>query len=79
MCKIVKIVVGRIGSRTTRLGVFLPIGRLFSLGSFFNTEVAQILGLFLPRYKLCINYNKIQGLAHFRRFFLKLILSPCGS
>jgi hypothetical protein len=42
-----------IGDRVTRLGEFLPVVRLFSLGSFFKiTEVAQIFGLLFSMVKL---------------------------
>jgi hypothetical protein len=46
--------------RVTRLGEFLPFGRLVSLGSFLNIKVAQMFG---PRSKLIINYDK-NGLGH---------------
>jgi hypothetical protein len=49
----------RSSSRVDRLGKFLPIGRLFTLGSFWEiTEVPQILWYFFQWYKLRINFDK---------------------
>jgi hypothetical protein len=43
----------------TRLGEFLPIGLLFTLGSFLKiTEVVLIFGLFFGRRKLGIYFDQ---------------------
>jgi hypothetical protein len=65
------------GIRVTRLGQFLPIGWLFTLGSVLKlTKVAKFLGLLFPRYQLCINFDKKWVGLHFGRLFHKLIRSP---
>jgi hypothetical protein len=56
--------------RVTRLGEFLPNGRLFALGSFFeNHKVAQFFMLLFPKYVLCNNLDKNWFRLHFGRFF----------
>jgi hypothetical protein len=46
-------------TRVTRLGNFLPIGGLFSLGIVLKlTEVAQFFGYLFSRYQLCIIIDK---------------------
>jgi hypothetical protein len=55
-------------TRLTRLGDFWPIGRLFSLGSFFITEVWQIIMLLFMQYKLSTNFDQEWVGLHFGLF-----------
>jgi hypothetical protein len=62
----------------TRLGKFLPIGRLFTLGSFFeNCRIIPHFGQLFPRYKLLIDFDKYCVVLQFGQFFHELIWSPC--
>jgi hypothetical protein len=61
----------------TRLGEFLPIGRLFSLSSFFLiTEVAEILGLFSDGKNYVGTTFARNMLSYILGDFFKLIWSP---
>jgi hypothetical protein len=63
-------------SRVTRLGDFLPIGYVFTLGYFIYLS-CRILGYFLTRLRfVCTNFDKKWVGLHFGRFFHKLIWSP---
>jgi hypothetical protein len=57
------------------------IGRIFAQGVIATLssfiKIAEVDQIFLPKYKLCMNfYTKMAGL-HFGRIFQKLIWSPC--
>jgi hypothetical protein len=43
-------------TRVTRLGEFLPIGRVFDLGSFLNQEVAQTLGYSISMAQVMLEF-----------------------
>jgi hypothetical protein len=45
---------------------------------FGNYKVAQNLATFFPKKKFCISLNLKWVRPHFRRFFHKLIWSPCS-
>jgi hypothetical protein len=71
---------GNRGARVTRLGEFSTIGRMFTLGRFFENyrSKAKFLVLF-PPFKLYIIYvlTKIVGL-QFGLLLHKIIRSPCS-
>jgi hypothetical protein len=46
------------GERRTRLGEFSPIGRLLTLGMFFNYKSIQNLGYFFNGKNIFINFGK---------------------
>jgi hypothetical protein len=48
---------------------FRTLGGCFLWSFFLITEVAQILRLFFPQYKLQVNLDKKWVGRHFRRFF----------
>jgi hypothetical protein len=66
-------------SRVTRLGVFLPFGRLFTLWIFVKKYWSRAIALsyFLHQKGWGLILKKWVGL-HFGRFFNKLIWSPCS-
>jgi hypothetical protein len=68
---------GCIAFRVTSLGEVSPMGDCLPLAVFLNAEVAESFALctFLPKYRLCINFDK-KGWAIFWAIFQKLIWSP---
>jgi hypothetical protein len=59
---------GNVISRVTRLGEFLPYGRLFSLGSFLKMiKVAQIIGLLFSTGQDRYDFGHKMGWAFFTK------------
>jgi hypothetical protein len=48
---------------------FSSTGRLFTLGSFFKLQNGKFGGYFLPRKKLCINFDKKIELSYILGYF----------
>jgi hypothetical protein len=63
-------------ARVTRLVAYLAFVFFGQLLENFRSSTNP-RATFTPRYKLCINFDKIKVGPHFGRFFHELIRSPC--
>jgi hypothetical protein len=61
----------------TRLAEYSPIGRLFTMGSFFHYRSSQNLGVLFTQNGMYVGTSKWVGLCMYADFFHKLIWSPC--